>query len=782
MRKILFILFLAVFLIGNVSAVTYLYEYYNVSAETVNAVDTISWASQTFTVGTVGINAAHTPINITLNLSRIATSPGTATLSLRDVASNGKPTGADLCSGTTDATTLIQSTTQGDLRNITLSSCGNLAPSTQYAFVIRTDGGTNGLRIYGVVTGATYPGGNVSYSTDSGANWLSMGPGVGYDWQFFEWSSTAPVAPLSLKTKLILPINNTQTSNTSLLFNSSLVPTSGNLTNATIYIWNASGYNVNKTTNILTGNVENSTVWNISNFQLASVYHWNVYGCAANLTGYICAWNSTNFTFTSSAFSELVTTYNISVLETSRQTFEINISGNPSINSASALFWYNGTNYSAVVTDGTGGIYKVKSSFDIPLAEATGNKTFYWDWSFTLTGGAVVKQTTITYSHQVNRTYLIYCNATYNNQFINFTTKSATNPFPNVNATFKSSWNHWIGMGNAKRNYSFEDVTETMKNWTFCGSPAYETFKANANIEYDASHFAQNFYYIENATLTNATNAINLYLLNDTLATVTELVTWDNAQNPIANVLIQIQLYDIGTDTYYTVGMGKTSFEGKDVAYLNWYSTLYKFIFIRDGVVVKITEPFKIASTPQTFTISDVVTYSFDKFRDFVYSLSYNNATNNFVLTFTKPSGLVDQGCLRVTKRTAYNDTEICLTCESSSSATIYCNIGSSGNGTFIATFYATGSWYLLDWIEEKIGGTFAESIYELLGNDDATAYAFFFSGIVVSMFFLSPVLAIVGLMLGILGGAALGFTILNYTEFLGIVVIGGIIIWFVKR
>jgi hypothetical protein len=270
--------------------------------------------------------------------------------------------------------------------------------------------------------------------------------------------------------------------------------------------------------------------------------------------------------------------------------------------------------------------------------------------------------------------------------------------------------------------------------------------------------------------------------LNDSLATVTELITWDNAQRAVPNVYVQIQLYDVGTDTFYTVGMAKTSQDGKDIVYLNWYETLYKFIFTRNGEVLKTTEPYKISSTPQTFTISETITYSFDKFRDFAYSLYYNNATQNFVLTFVKPSGLVDQGCLRVTKRTAYNDTEICLVCESSASATVYCNIGSSGNGTFIATFYATGSWYLLDWIEETIGITFAESIYELLGNDDATAYSFLFSGVVVSMFFLSPVLAIVGLILGILGGAALGFTILHYTEFIGIVIVGGIIIWFVKR
>jgi hypothetical protein len=228
--------------------------------------------------------------------------------------------------------------------------------------------------------------------------------------------------------------------------------------------------------------------------------------------------------------------------------------------------------------------------------------------------------------------------------------------------------------------------------------------------------------------------------------------------------------------------MAKTSSDGSDIAYLNWYSSLYKFVLTKDGNVLKVEEPSKISATPKIFTLQDSITFTFDKFRDFIYSLTFNNVTNNFILTFTKPSGLVEQGCLRVTKKTSYNDTQVCLVCESSTSATVYCNVGSYGNGTYIAKFYATGSLFDLETLIITIGGTFAEGIYNLLGNDDATAYAFLFSGIVVSMFFISPVIAIVGLILGMLGGAALGFTILNFTTFLGIVIIGGLIIWLLKR
>ena len=68
------------------------------------------------------------------------------------------------------------------------------------------------------------------------------------------------------------------------------------------------------------------------------------------------------------------------------------------------------------------------------------------------------------------------------------------------------------------------------------------------------------------------------------------------------------------------------------------------------------------------------------------------------------------------------------------------------------------------------------------MGKDDATFYAFLFSGITASMFFINPIFGIIGVLLGILGGAALGFTVLNYAEFIGICIIGGIIIWFFRN
>ncbi len=594
-----------------------------------------------------------------------------------------------------------------------------------------------------------------------------------------EFTSGPFAPPSSLIITLNEPSNTSKKSDPAVRFNVSVIPTLLNLTNASITVWNSSNDIFNSTLNVLSGNETYITSWNITNFSLGQTYHWNVYGCGTNATGTMCNWSISNYTFVSSAFSEINTTYNESVLETTRQTFIININANPSVSAASAGFWYNGTKYSSTVTDGTAGIYKAVNALDISLAEVDGNKTFFWEWEFTLTDSTSVKQNSTTFSHEVNRTWLTLCNTTYTTPFINFTTKNAENPFPLLNATLKTAWEWWLGNGDITRNYSYEDVTEAKYSFGFCMSPN-QTYTTNLQAEFDGTGYSQNYHYLVEAPLDNETNNVSLYLLNDSKATLTVLTVYDQAQSPIENVYIQIQLYDVGTDTFYTIGMAKTAFNGEDIAYLNWYDTLYKFILTSNGTVVETTTPYKISETPQIFEISTVTTFVYDKFEDFVYNLYFNNATNNFVLTFVKPSGLVDKGCLRVIKRNPSNDTSICGVCETSSSATLYCNIGSYGNGTFIATFYATGSLKVIDTIYTLIGTV--NEIYDLIGNTDGSAYAFLFAGIILSLFFVHPILGIIGVMLGMLGAMILGFQPINYMEFMGIVVLGGIVIWILKR
>jgi hypothetical protein len=69
-------------------------------------------------------------------------------------------------------------------------------------------------------------------------------------------------------------------------------------------------------------------------------------------------------------------------------------------------------------------------------------------------------------------------------------------------------------------------------------------YTISAQIEYEAPNYARNYYYIHEMTLTNSSQMIYLYLLNESKSTLTELeVKWDEPGHP--TVLYDYSLEDI---------------------------------------------------------------------------------------------------------------------------------------------------------------------------------------------------------------------------------------------
>ena len=147
-----------------------LYERYNTNDDDTNLFFSHYWQAQTFTVGNTGANEDHNITSVKLKMSRTG-SPGTITVSIRAVDVNGKPTGADLTSGTTDGDTLTTDAA-GEWREITLTSYG-LSASTKYAIVVRISGGDISNNISWRIDGSTptYGGGSYASSNDSGSFW-----------------------------------------------------------------------------------------------------------------------------------------------------------------------------------------------------------------------------------------------------------------------------------------------------------------------------------------------------------------------------------------------------------------------------------------------------------------------------------------------------------------------------------------------------------------------------------------------------------------------------------
>jgi hypothetical protein len=475
--------------------------------------------------------------------------------------------------------------------------------------------------------------------------------------------------------------------------------------------------------------------------------------------------------------SENSVTYNPITYSSKSETFSLNFSYDDDFyNNIKGYLVYNGTIYQGSLNEFSG--YSILTrTINVPSTDTQTNYSFYW--VVNLTHDSTVETfNSNTYNQTVNNVNINLCNGAYNQSYINFSILNSLSPYQSINSTFNIYFEY--GVNSTENNYSYSNIFNNQSIYSFCFLPSDLNYTINAQIGYESTGYAKNYYYINNMQVSNQSQVIYLYLLNDSLATVTQLQVLDKSQSPLENVYIEIQRYDLGTDTYYLVAMAKSNYDGLDISYLNWYDTLYKFILKQNGTIVQNNNPYKISETPQTFIVGDDTTFDYDKFDNIGYSLTFNNNTKNFILTYSSSDSSVKSYCLRVIKRNVLNDTIICNTCETSSSATLYCNILTSGNGTFIASFYATGSYRQIEILSEIVGSI--NQLYDEIGKDDGAIYAVILGLIILVVFFVSPALGIIGALIGLVVNFVFGFIPIEPLTFTGIVIAGGIIIWLLKR
>jgi hypothetical protein len=145
------------------------YEYFDTGTTGAYGLYGSTWFAQTRTTGTDGSNIAHTVSQIAIFGYRVG-SPGTVTVSIRNVDANGQPTGNDLCSGTLNGNSWATSSTW---YNFTMSPSTVVLNSNQkYAYIIRaTNGDSNDYICIRAKDPNGYSGGTLFRSKNSGSSW-----------------------------------------------------------------------------------------------------------------------------------------------------------------------------------------------------------------------------------------------------------------------------------------------------------------------------------------------------------------------------------------------------------------------------------------------------------------------------------------------------------------------------------------------------------------------------------------------------------------------------------
>lgn len=516
---------------------------------------------------------------------------------------------------------------------------------------------------------------------------------------------------------------------------------------------------------------------NITNFTIDDIDNKNVTfyvnDTAGNLNSETKSWNY--------IISSTGENYQPYVTETSIQDFSINLSyDSSSWSGVSAKFNYKNINYTAIVS-GSGDDISSTYSLNIPVASnITDINNFYWIVALTNSSGTYLYKSNAR-SQTVSQVNFRICNYSNNPQII-FKSFDLLNPTTSINATLKMAWTIKLANGGSiQLNRSFQDLTETNNSWAFCISPNSSNYTVSVDIVADATGFTPTTYYIVDTDYTSITQNVSLYLLNESDATLTEVQVRTTDNKRVKDAYVTVQRYDVGTDTYYTYAILKTDSQGSDLVYLKWYDDFYKFLATTNGGVTGEDGPKKISSSPEIVTVGSTRIYEYDLLKQIDYSLLFNNDTDNFVLTYSDPTGIPNKYCLNVINRKVTGDEIVCDTCAISTSATLYCNLATAGNGTFIASFYVTGSPpYFIDTLYKYVGAQ--NELFNAIGNDNATGLAILMSGVIVALFLITPALGVLGMLGGVVLSIALGFQPLDVVTFAGLVIVGLFVMWAVKK
>lgn len=499
------------------------------------------------------------------------------------------------------------------------------------------------------------------------------------------------------------PVNDTSLSSTSVNFTASFNITSPytyNYTwdNATFYLWYSNGTLFDSNYTTLSGNNTISTR-TLSDLTI-NEYIWNVKGWYSNDTTSNYTWASSNYTFEWRPFEIDSQDYYTHVYETDNQRFNLSITTLPDILSVSSKLNYNGTEYTGI-TSCTAGDCDIYSIIDIPLVSSGETINYSYYWTITVYDGTSsfsFDTTSTTLQQNVTRIHLEKCAGVYTTETANFTAYrednlTLINPFK-----FQGTFDSWLGSGNVKRITSFNEASTASLN--LCLTPVTRTQFTNAIIEYSFNNenitYVPRNYHFQNASLTNISNEIKLYLLEAEDSTSFIIKVQDQKLSGVEDALVYIQKYFPEDGEYRTVQIAKTDSNGETIGFYEVETVDYKHIIIKNGEVLLETTSQKVVgkSVPYTltFTVGDALGFpwsSFEKDPNVYSSLTYNKTSMIVTFTYIDTLGATTAGRLLVLELSNSNSTKrtICDLSSTQASATLTCNM-TGHNGNFIAYGY----------------------------------------------------------------------------------------------
>lgn len=240
---------------------------------------------------------------------------------------------------------------------------------------------------------------------------------------------------------------------------------------------------------------------------------------------------------------------------------------------------------------------------------------------------------------------------------------------------------------NKSLSFSNSFALRNNTNYYICLQPNNNTLVVDGDIRYQAtSDRTPRSYFLRNASLTNITQEIKLFVLEGDPDLLTgkarrvKVVVKDSADNPLAEYIAKGMKYYQDQNNFETVEMTKSDYVGEDITYLQTNDIFYKFIVEKDNVVKGTFSPFTIKCS-DTSTQSDCIVnlvidignpiefFNYDG--KIAHDCSYINSTLTLTCTFTDTSGWATQMCLEIDEVGLIRPIRTSSQCVSSTAATI---------------------------------------------------------------------------------------------------------------
>lgn len=299
-------------------------------------------------------------------------------------------------------------------------------------------------------------------------------------------------------------------------------------------------------------------------------------------------------------------------------------------------------------------------------------------------------------------------------------------------------------------------------------------------FRYSADGYLERSYYL--TVNSRSFYPLNFYLISIEDSEPVQISLRSNFGEIIENATIKLLRYYSSINSYTTVEMVKTNFDGKADMQIELQSNtangeFYKFLIIQDGETVLETTPTKITTTNLNFIVVTGTTglEQYIDNLDISYNLSFNTNTNNFKFTFNNANNDFVGGCLYVYTQNVIGKTFYNSSCINSSSATILLPVNNDTNTTYVSyayVYYGDYEYYL-----DSLSKRFNNYTKDTFGKQ-GIFYAFI---IILTLAFIgayNPTISIVLSVFGLIVVTIIGLIPATTTIIIGIIAGAIIVIW----